>query len=172
MNLEQDFIKLENNGDVSYYGYNLNLKNKDESNSWSIRRITGTSSLDVEWSNKSKLSFTSKWNDKEYYFEDPIVNNPNWSSTGVTWSYDKLKNSFGEYTSLNLEFDDALGVDNYTIEIKNSIDSNKEKKFIKSNGTNKINFNFRGFVGVTYSLKLKGDNSYGEISSNIEFYTI
>ena len=70
INLEQDFIKFETNGELAYYGYTKNLKASDSDNDWSIRLMTGTgSTFNVQWSNNDKLKFISKWSEKEDYFQ-------------------------------------------------------------------------------------------------------
>jgi hypothetical protein len=70
INLEQDFIKFETNGNLAYYGYANNLSASDSDNVWSIRLMTGTgSNFDIQWSNNDKLNFISKWEDKEDYFQ-------------------------------------------------------------------------------------------------------
>jgi hypothetical protein len=70
INLEQDFIKFETNGNLAYYGYTRNLNASDSDNNWSIRLLTGTgSTFDVKWSNNDKLNFISKWSEKEDYFQ-------------------------------------------------------------------------------------------------------
>jgi hypothetical protein len=70
INLEQDFIKFETNGNLAYYGYANNLSASDSDNAWSIRLMTGTgSTFDIQWSNNDKLNFISKWEDKEDYFQ-------------------------------------------------------------------------------------------------------
>lgn len=70
INLEQDFIKFETNGNLAYYGYANNLSASDSDNVWSIRLMTGTgSTFDIQWSNGDKLNFISKWEDKEDYFQ-------------------------------------------------------------------------------------------------------
>jgi hypothetical protein len=70
INLEQDFIKFETNGNLAYYGYTNNLSASDSDNAWSIRLMTGTgSNFDIQWSNNDKLNFISKWEDKEDYFQ-------------------------------------------------------------------------------------------------------
>jgi len=70
INLEQDFIKFETNGNLAYYGYTRNLNASDSDNNWSIRLMTGTgSTFDVKWSNNDKLNFISKWSEKEDYFQ-------------------------------------------------------------------------------------------------------
>lgn len=70
INLEQDFIKFETNGNLAYYGYANNLSASDSDNVWSIRLMTGTgSTFDIQWSNNDKLNFISKWEDKEDYFQ-------------------------------------------------------------------------------------------------------
>jgi hypothetical protein len=70
INLEQDFIKFETNGELAYYGYTNNLSASDSDNVWAIRLMTGTgSTFDIQWSNNEKLNFISKWEDKEDYFQ-------------------------------------------------------------------------------------------------------
>ncbi len=73
INLEQDFIKFETNGELAYYGYTINLNASDSDNNWSIRLMTegrgAGSTFDVQWSNNDKLNFISKWSEKEDYFQ-------------------------------------------------------------------------------------------------------
>lgn len=70
VNLEQDFIKFETNGELAYYGYTNNLGASDDDSVWSIRLMTGTgSTFDIKWSNNDKLNYISKWSEKEDYFQ-------------------------------------------------------------------------------------------------------
>lgn len=67
--LDKDFIKFEQIGDDKYYGYTPNPTSNTQTNIWSIRKVSGTgSSYDVQWSSGVKLSYTSRWEDKEDYF--------------------------------------------------------------------------------------------------------
>lgn len=70
MNIEQDYVKLEKIGDLTYYGYTNNLSASENDNVWSIRLKTNTiSTTDNKWSNNTKFNFISKWSEKEYYFQ-------------------------------------------------------------------------------------------------------
>jgi hypothetical protein len=176
INLEQDFIKFETDGQLAYYGYTNNIGASDSDNVWSIRLMTGTSSqFDIQWSNNTKLNFISKWSEKEDYFQFDGS-----ASFGLTWS---TTNSSEYKYALNVEWDDLEGYDIYNISIfndggnlvnKNNIQiynvwSDISTDVVLSNGGSKLNYTFYTPFGLTYSFKLESSNVAGKLSENFNF---
>jgi len=176
INLEQDFIKFETNGELAYYGYTNNLGASDSDNAWSIRLMTGTGSqFDVQWSNNTKLNFISKWSEKEDYFQFDGS-----ASFGLTWSGSAVNDNF---YILDVEWNDLPGYDIYSVSILN--DNNKlvnmnnieiynkwskiSTETILSNGSNKLRFRFYSPVGLTYSFKLESKNIGGLLTETFNF---
>lgn len=180
INLEQDFIKFETDGDLAYYGYTNNLAASDTDNVWAIRLMSGTgSTFDVQWNNNSKLNFISKWEDKEDYFQFDGS-----ASFGLTWSATNSNSDL--FYILDVEWDDLPGYDIYNIYIENdkgrvvnknnieiyNIYSEVATDTIFGKGTQKLNYRFFAPVGVTYSFKLEAPHIGGKLSDNFEFYSI
>jgi len=177
INLEQDFIKFETNGELAYYGYTNMLDSSDEDNVWSIRLMTGTgSTFDVKWSNNKKLNFISKWSEKESYFQF------NESDTfGLTWSYTPTTQD--NLYLLNVEWNDLPGYDIYEVSIlndnnklvnKNNIEiyniwSEIKTDSIKSNSSTQLSYGFYAPVGLTYSFTLESKNPLGTLLETFEF---
>lgn len=187
INLDQDFLKYEKDGTTLYYGYSIILNYGTQSNNWSIRKVTGTTVSDVLWSNKERFEFTSKWDDKEYYFQDPTIIAGSWSTVGVTWSSTKQQNSFGEFANLEVGWSLIRGVDKYGVRIKdesgnllsekgeyiyNTYVQSPYTKIVMADGPEDLKFNFRGNVGVTYSVEIEAFNGYGAVTSNFQSYVI
>lgn len=178
INLEQDFIKFETDGTLAYYGYKRNLSAKDNDNAWSIRLMTGTgSSFDVKWSNNSRLNYISKQSDKTSYFA------PGSASFGLTWSVVNINDNFNYL--LNVEWNDVPGYDIYNIYIRNNRGSVVSKSGYEivnvyspnsvqtdtlfSNGTDKLKFQFKAPIGLTYSFNLGVNNGFGQLSESFTF---
>jgi hypothetical protein len=176
INLEQDFIKFETNGQLAYYGYTNNLSASDSDNVWSIRLMTGTGSqFDVQWSNNTKLSFISKWSEKEDYFQFDGS-----ASFGLTWSGSPVNDNFYK---LDVEWDDLGGYDIYNVSILNDrnklVNSNNIEIYNKwseistdtilSNGEDKLYYTFYAPLGLTYSFKLESLNVGGKLSQSFNF---
>lgn len=183
MDLNQDFIKYQISGTTSYYGYTYNLDGGTSSNIWSIRQVVGTGPSDVNWSNKKKFKFTSRWDDRAFYFQSPTGS---WAS-GVTWSALRGTSSFGNYADLNIRFSTVRGVDTYGIRIKDQsnklMSSNGDyinntyvidpyTEIVEPDGKSSLNYNFRGVIGITYSVEVEAFNGYGSLKSNFQFYVI
>lgn len=173
INLEQDFIKFETNGEFAYYGYNNNPSSSEDDNSWSIRLLTGTSSeFDVKWSNGSKLNYISKWSDRaSYFFVDGS------QSISATWSAG-VPNYYNNYR-LDVSWDDIPGMDKYDIIIKDNdgnvlnknghVINNIYTNYIKTDTTNKGSYSFYATKGLTYSFTIKADNAYGNLLETFQF---
>jgi hypothetical protein len=188
INLEQDFLKFETDGTTAYYGYSRILDYGTQSNNWSIRQVLGTgSTLDVYWSNEKKFDFVSKWDDRVYYFQDPAIIAGSWSTIGVTWSATTGQDSFNEYADLQVQWDLIRGVDKYGVRIKdedgkllteggeylyNTYVPNPYTKVVESEGPSDLKFNFRGTLGVTYSVQIEAFNGWGSVTSDFQFYVI
>jgi hypothetical protein len=176
INLEQDFIKFETNGELAYYGYTNNLSASDSDNVWSIRLMTGTGSqFDVQWSNNDKLNFISKWSEKEDYFQFDGS-----ASFGLTWSTIPINDKFYR---LDVEWDDLSGYDIYQVSILNNNNklvsnnnieiynkwSDISTETILSNGGSKLRYSFSTPFGLTYSFKLESSNIGGKLSESFNF---
>jgi hypothetical protein len=175
-NLETDFQKYESTGTVSYYGYAQSPGIPSDATGWSIRRVVGTGpTLDVEWSNKARLSYISKWSEKEDYFDSAGLSA---SPINVTYSVNLTSNSFGiETASINLQWGDLPGVDTYKVIFTDQNNITYNGLFAPfmnayifepytayvpsvpvSGGT--VSYLFRGTSNMTYSVTVVGDNKY------------
>lgn len=177
INLEQDFIKFETNGDLAYYGYTNNLSALESDNVWSIRVMSGTgSTFDIKWSNKSKLNYISKWSNKELYFEDPAGLSPSLSPTWSSWEHNDFK-----YV-LSVEWNEMAGVDNYDITIINQnnkiVDKSNNEIYnvyvdsVKTDTTRNTNYKFYAIKGETYSFTIEASNGYGTATESFDFIFI
>lgn len=174
-NLDTDWLKYENDGTASYYGYAV-PGTPEDSTGWSIRKVTGTApSIDVDWSNNARLSYISKWDERVAYFTDLGLSA---SPISLTYSVEQQNNSFNITTSLiKLEWGDVPGVDWYTVTFKDQNNVTYNSLFAPfvnayvytpytthvpsvpvSGGT--VSYVFRGKPGMTYSVSLVGDNKY------------
>jgi hypothetical protein len=182
MNLDTDFLKFETDGTFSYYAYtNSRIIPSDSESKWSIRRVSDNVNINnVEWSNNRKFHFTSIWNDKEFYFEDPGIYASGWSGNGVTWSSSILNTSFGDVNVLNIGISDIPGVDIYKInlidekgnklnnkgDIIYNFDRNSDEIFSNNDPIEpySLELTFRNLQsGLTYSLSVLASNSKGSI---------
>ena len=176
INLEQDFIKFETNGELAYYGYTRNLNASDSDNNWSIRLMTGTgSTFDVQWSNNDKLNFISKWSEKEDYFQFDGS-----ASFGLTWSFSSSNEKF---SILDVEWNDLAGYDIYNVSIlnergrlvnKNNIEiynkwSEISTETILGMGTDKLRFKFYKPIDLTYTFKIESSNIGGKLTESFTF---
>jgi hypothetical protein len=176
VNIEQDFIKFETSGELAYYGYTNNLSAGEGDNVWSIRLMTGTgSTFDVQWSNNEKLSYTSKWSEKEDYFTFSAT-----ASVGLTYSV--TSTSYSNINNLNVSWNEIPGVDYYKVTIKNNrnVAVNKNNiEIFNSNaevytellvsGKDNMSFKYTGPTGLTYSFILEAFNGIGTLTNSFTF---
>lgn len=176
VNLEQDFIKFETNGDLAYYGYTLNPSAADGDNAWAIRLMTGTgSTFDVQWSNNTKLSYTSKWENKEDYF---IFDGS--YSVGLTYSISNTP--YSGINSVDVSWTEIDGVDLYKVTIRNDkgnvVNKNNIEIFnsnaqvyteLLTSGRDNMSFRYTGPVGLTYSFILEAFNGFGTLTESFTF---
>lgn len=167
INLEQDFIKFEKIGDDSYYGY-VNPGTDGSSKSWSIRKVSGTSSVDVSWNLNSKFVYTAIWDNKDDHFQFDGS-----ASVTATWSISESTNSFGVTRSvIDIDWTDIPGVDIYKLRISDSdgiiynnlhveaINPYVIEKFTTTTKDDK--YRFIGFPNMTYSVNFTNVNQTGE----------
>lgn len=165
LNLEQDWLNFETSGTISYYGYATPGTATTQS-SWSIRKVIGTSSISVLWSNNKSLSYTSKWSERSDCFIAPT------QSLGITWSISNSQDSFSNTSSFaSISWTDLSGVDTYQIKItdQNSVVYNYLhapflNTYVLSPLTSELNTNsyrFKGTTGMTYSIVVTAVNMAG-----------
>lgn len=176
VNLEQDFIKFETFGATAYYGYTNNLSAGEGDNDWSIRLMIGTgSTFDVQWSNNEKLSYTSKWSEKEDYFQFDGS-----ASTSLTYSISPT--TYPNTNNLFVSWTEIPGVDYYKVTIKNNrnVAVNKNNiEIFNSNaevytdllvsGKDNMSFKYTGPTGLTYSFILEAFNGIGTLTNSFTF---
>jgi hypothetical protein len=177
INLEQDFIKFETDGNSAYYGYTLNPSAADGDNTWAIRLMTGTgSTFDVQWSNNTKLTYTSKWENKEDYFSfDGSY------SVGLTYSISDTPYS-NDIKNVDVSWTEMPGVDLYKVTIKNNRNNVVNKNNIEifntnaqvytellTSGRDSMSFRYTGPVGLTYSFILEAFNGFGTLTESFTF---
>lgn len=176
INLEQDFIKFETSGELAYYGYTNNLSSGEDDNVWSIRLMTGTgSAFDVQWSNNTKLSYTSKWSEKEDYFQFD-------GSASNSLTYSITSTDYPNISNLLVSWSELPGVDYYKVTIKNdrgNVVNKNNIEIFNSNaqvytellvsGKDNMSFRYTGPTGLTYSFILEAFNGIGTLTNSFTF---
>lgn len=187
INLENDWlVKIVATPSI-YYGY-ANKPIAEDNPGWSIRKVTtsGTKTT-VTWSNNQKFNFISKVSEYLNTFDDPAVFGITWSNTGITYSISKSTNSFNITNSnLTVSWNDLGGIDQYYVKVTDSngvIYNYLNEPFINNYITDKytdmvqsvwatssypVSFNFRGQVGITYSVTIKAQNVAGSIEKTFQ----
>ena len=108
INLEQDWLRFDNvsSNTASYYGYNSNVNASENSNTWAIRALTGTGSINVSLNNNQFLTYEASWTNRAAYFATPsnitltatAVGGP--SIYSVTFNWTSATGSSRYYVSL------------------------------------------------------------------------
>lgn len=98
-----NWIRRDINPPVTYYGYSYDMNAADGDNTWSIKKVTVSGTVEtVKWTN-GNYNKVSKWSERVASFATPT------GSLGLTCSTDGL--------SLYVNWNQLSGVDNYQVKI-------------------------------------------------------
>ena len=166
-----NWLRREITGSNVYYGYSYDMNASDTDNTWSIKRITTSGSVEtVKWSNGEYNNTISKWSDRVASFTTPA------GSLGLTCS------SSG--SSLNVSWNQLTGVDNYQVIISSNniiysdlgtqlynnlnFNSSQVTKTVVNSGSYAYHY---ATAGDTYTITLNAVNVAGASSSTVTITT-
>ncbi len=160
-----------------YYGYSTNLSSLVSDNTWAIRKVTTSGTVDtVTWNDNTISNYTAIWDDRIETFTAPT------SSISITWSVSNTTNSFNITKSIiNTSWDAIKGINKYDITVtdQNGITYNYlGNEFNNTYATSKVtnsqnttNYIFNGIPSMTYSITITGINAAGSTSSTVNVLT-
>lgn len=165
-----NWLRRDINPPSTYYGYSHDMNADDTDNTWSIKKVTVSGTVEtVKWSNSS-YSNISKWSERVASFTTPT------GSLGLACSV--------SVPSLNISWNQLSGVDRYELSVS---ESGKLLSEIGAQIYNNSNFNNAQFTkelintgnysfnaassGLTYSITLRAVNVIGSSSSTITVTT-
>jgi hypothetical protein len=166
-----NWLRREITGSNVYYGYSYDMNASDTDNTWSIKRITTSGSVEtVKWSNGEYNNTISKWSDRVASFATPA------GSLGLTCS------SSG--SSLNVSWNQLSGVDIYQVVVSKSgiiyndnggqiyYNSNFNTTQVTKNIINGSNYTFNhAESNNVYSITLTAINVTGSSASTVTITT-
>ena len=161
-----NWIRRDISSPTTYYGYSYDMNAADTDNTWSIKRVTVSGTVEtVKWTNGT-YDYNSKWSDRVASFATPA------GSLGLTCSTDG--------SSLYVNWNQLSGVDNYqvTISSNNIIYSDlgsqlyNNKNFNSSQITKTVinsgSYAYRyASAGNTYTVSLSAVNVAGSSASTV-----
>jgi hypothetical protein len=101
-----NWLRRDISSPTTYYGYSNDMNAADTDNTWSIKRVTVSGTVEtVKWTNGT-YDYNSKWSDRVASFTTPA------GSLGLTCS--------GSGSSLNVSWNQLTGVDNYQVIISSN----------------------------------------------------
>jgi hypothetical protein len=165
-----NWIRRDINPPVTYYGYSYDMNAADSDNTWSIKKVTVSGTVEtVKWTN-GDYSSISKWSERAASFATPT------GSLGLTCSTDGL--------SLYVNWNQLSGVDNYQVtvssgnvvytdlgsELYNNQNSNSSQvtKTVVNSGSYAYRY---ASTGKTYTVRLSAVNVAGASSSTVTITT-
>ena len=158
--LSLNWLRRDINPPNVYYGYNTNLNASDSDNTWSIKRVSSSGSVEsVNWSDNNLLSNNAKWSERSENFESPT------GSLGFTYSV-------GRPTIFT--WNKLAGVNKYNIIVKNNDGSfvTKEGNTLQYNTNVTVtesyfndNNHAQYFQSGSYSVLLQAVNSGGTLTA-------
>jgi hypothetical protein len=166
-----NWLRREITGSNVYYGYSYDMNASDTDNTWSIKRITTSGSVEtVKWSNGEYNNTISKWSERVASFTTPA------GSLGLTCS------SSG--SSLNVSWNQLSGVDIYQVVVSKSgiiyndnggqiyYNSNFNTTQVTKNIINGSNYTFNhAESNNVYSITLTAINVAGSSASTVTITT-
>lgn len=161
-----NWLRRDINPPSTYYGYSNDMNAENTDNSWSIKKVTVSGTVEtVTWTN-GDYSKVSKWSERVASFATPA------GSLGLTCS------SSG--TSLNVSWNQLTGVDNYQVIISSNniiysdlgtqlynnknFNSNQITKTVVNSGSYTY---YYASAGNTYTITLNAVNVAGASSSTV-----
>jgi hypothetical protein len=163
-----NWLRRDISSPTIYYGYSSDMNAADTDNTWSIKKVTVSGSVEtVKWSNGG-YSQISKWSDRVASFAIPA------GSLGLTCStFDPIGNN----KSLNITWNQLSGVDTYQVVISegNVIYSNLGTQIYNTNASQVTSTVINGgsyvyryaYTGHTYTVTLNAINVAGLSASSI-----
>lgn len=101
-----NWLRRDINPPSTYYGYSNDMNAADSDNTWSIKKVTVSGTVEtVKWTN-GYYGYNSKWSDRVASFDTPT------GSLGLTCSTDGL--------SLYVSWNQLSGVDNYQVTVSSN----------------------------------------------------
>lgn len=171
INLEQDWLRFDNitSNTASYYGYNTNPAAGDSSNTWAIREIVGSGSLNVYWNNNIPLAYEVSWTNRSYYFATPsnitvtaTANSYGGNTYNVTFNWTTSTGSSRYYATFQrdsaaiMNLNDAGSTNQY-----NPYQNTFVKTYINQNSATLLNCT----PGHSYSVSVYASNGFGVSST-------
>jgi hypothetical protein len=165
-----------------YYGYSNNINSKDDDNTWSIKKVTTSGSVEsVTWTN-GDTNYISTWDNRVMSFQNPLSTASPSNTLTSTYSVLSTPDSFSSSRkTLNISWNLLAGVDIYQIIIKESGKIYNENGFqvydndksaITKEIINDNNYSYKhAQLGLTYSVTILGSNVAGVISSSFNITT-
>jgi len=161
-----NWLRRDINPPSTYYGYSNDMNAADSDNTWAIKKVTVSGTVEtVKWANGS-YGYNSKWSDRVASFATPT------GSLGLTCSTDGL--------SLYVSWNQLSGVDNYqvTVSSNNIIYSDlgtqlyNNRNFNSSQITKTVinsgSYAYRyASAGNTYTVSLSAVNVAGSSASTV-----
>lgn len=161
-----NWIRRDINPPVTYYGYSNDMNAADTDNTWSIKKVTVSGTVEtVKWTNGG-YSHISKWSDRVASFATPT------GSLGLTCSTDGL--------SLYVNWNQLAGVDNYQVVVSSNniiysdlgtqlydnrnFNSSQITKTVVNSGSYAYRY---ASAGNTYTVTLNAVNVAGASSSSV-----
>ena len=165
-----NWLRRDISSPTTYYGYSNDMNAADTDNTWSIKRVTVSGTVEtVKWTNGT-YDYNSKWSDRVASFTTPA------GSLGLTCS--------GSGSSLNVSWNQLTGVDNYQVIISsNNIiysdlgsqlynNSNFNSSQITKVVTNSGSYAYHhASAGNIYTITLNAVNVAGASSSTVTITT-
>lgn len=170
-----NWLRRDINPPVTYYGYSYDMNAADTDNTWSIKKVTVSGTVEtVKWTN-GDYGRISKWSDRAASFATPT------GSLGLTCS---SFNQIGNSVTLNITWNQLSGVDNYQVivssgnviysDLGNQIYNNQNFNSIQVTSTvvNSGSYAYRyASTGQTYTVTLNAVNVAGASSSTVTITT-
>jgi len=169
INLEQDWLRFDNvtSNTASYYGYNLNVNAAEGSNTWAIRALIGTASINVAWNNNQFLTYEASWTNRSAYFATPSNINITATAVGgpsiysVTFNWTSSTGSSRYYATL---FRGNAPIINLLDGGSNQQNPYQNSTIKEITNANSITIN-NCPVGYTYSASVYASNGFGNSST-------
>ena len=167
MNVD-NYILLDVDGSISYYGYNVNRGATGSDSNWAIRRVVTVGSDTTEdWVGGSAFGYIAVWDDRTSYFTEP--------SGSLNFTYSIATR--GESSTIFTSWDRLIGLTRYEISVtdENGILLNAlGSKAINRNWTTSIKdvrLAFPGKTNQTYDFSVSAINNAGFTVSTTQIVT-
>ena len=170
-----EWIRMDTLTASVYYGYSPNPNAADTDNTWYIKKVTTSGTVQsVQWANGSPSQQISIWSNRYNSFLSPT------HSISITWSVTPNYNGISSVSSINLNWNLLNGVDQYNVIVSQNgavysdygypinNNQNEDSVAITSLSTSGSYKYKNGNVGTTYSVTVIGFNVAGSTSSTVQ----